>query len=136
MLQRIVLLVVCMLSMSLAGNAQQHHQKSDPKLKAIKVALISDRMALTPEQSAKFWPVYNRYEDEMRLVWREKRALNDAENKAKDKVDRLQALEEKKVQIRGKYKNEFLSVVSADQLAAMYSAEIEFKNMLLKRLRK
>jgi|SRR5690606_1077590 len=135
MLQRLVLLVVCMLSIAMTGNAQQDN-KTDPKIKAIKVALLSDRMALTPEQSEKFWPVYNRYEDEMRVVWRAKRALNDPENKAKDKVDRLQALEEKKVQIRGKYKNEFLSVVTADQLAAMYAAEVEFKNMLLKRLRK
>ncbi len=135
MLQKIVLLIICVFGLAMAGNAQQQ-KKPDPKLKAIKVALISDRMTLTPKQSEKFWPVYNRYEDEMREVWRAKRALNDQKNNSRDKVDKLQQLEEKKVQIRGKYKSEFLSVVSADQLAAMYAAETEFKNMLLKRLGK
>ena len=33
---------------------------------AIKVGYITDKVHLTSEQATKFWPVYNRYEEEMR----------------------------------------------------------------------
>lgn len=135
MLRKIIILVLfCVAGISISSYAQD--KQPDPQLRAIKVGLLSERMKLSPQQSEKFWPVYYRYEDEMRQVWRSKKALNDPKNTSKTKVDELQKLEEKKVQIRGKYKNEFLRVISTDQLAAMYQAETEFVNMLLNRLGK
>lgn len=131
MLRNIILMVLCLVGFCWYGHSQQ---KTDPQIRAIKVALLTERMKLTTQQSEKFWPVYNRYEDEMRVVWRAKKALNDPNNTSNTKVAELQKLEEKKVQIRGKYQNEFLRVVSNQQLAAMYQAESEFKQLLLQRL--
>ena len=95
-------------------------------------------MKLSGQQSEKFWPVYNRYEAEMKVVWRAMRELREKgaeHNNSKQAVDELQRLEEQRVKIRGKYKDAFLKVISADQLAAMYNAESEFKKMLLERLK-
>jgi hypothetical protein len=130
--QKVFFSIVLLMSFAVFCNAQN---KPDQQLRAIKVGLLTDRMKLTPQQSEKFWPVYNRYENEMRTIWRAKHALNDQKGNSKEKVDRLQQLEQQKVVVRGKYKDEFLKVISADQLAAMYQAEQEFKNLLLKRLK-
>jgi len=131
---RKIIAIFCLLSLSLGSIAQQ--QKSD--LRAIKVGLLTERMKLSSQQSEKFWPVYNRYEAEMKVVWRAMRELREKgaeHSNSKQAVDQLQKLEEQRVQIRGKYKDAFLKVISADQLAAMYNAESEFKKMLLERLK-
>lgn len=130
--QKVFFSIVLLMSFAVFCNAQN---KPDQQLRAIKVGLLTDRMKLTPQQSERFWPVYNRYENEMRTIWHAKHALNDRKGNSKEKVDELQQLEQQKVVVRGKYKDEFLKVISADQLAAMYQAEQEFKNLLLKRLK-
>ncbi len=134
MLRSIIIAAICIFSIGFSANAQ-----SDPELKSIKIALLTERMHLTSQQSEKFWPVYNRYETEMRVVWREMRQLRekgDAGNNSKQAVDRLQQLEEDRVKIRGKYKDAFLKVINANQLASMYAAESEFRKMLVERLKK
>lgn len=134
MLRSIIIAAICIFSIGFSANAQ-----SDPELKSIKIALLTERMHLTSQQSEKFWPVYNRYETEMKVVWREMRQLRekgDAGNNSKQAVDRLQQLEEDRVKIRGKYKDAFLKVINANQLASMYAAESEFKKMLVDRLKK
>lgn len=134
MLRSIIIAAICIFSIGFSANAQ-----SDPELKSIKIALLTERMNLTSQQSEKFWPVYNHYESEMKVVWREMRQLRekgDAGNNSKQAVDRLQQLEEDRVKIRGKYKDAFLKVINANQLASMYAAESEFKKMLVERLKK
>lgn len=134
MLRSIIIAAICIFSIGFSANAQ-----SDPELKSIKIALLTERMHLTSQQSEKFWPVYNRYQTEMRVVWREMRQLRekgDAGGNSKQAVDRLQQLEEERVKIRGKYKDAFLKVINANQLASMYAAESEFTKMLVDRLKK
>jgi uncharacterized protein YcbX len=133
MLRTIIIAAICLLSFGYTATAQ-----GDPQLKSIKVALLTERMNLSTEQSEKFWPVYNRYESEMKVVWREMRQLREKGDggNSKHTVERLQQLEEERVKIRGKYKDAFLRVISADQLASMYAAESEFKKMLVDRLKK
>ena len=134
MLRTIIIAAICFFSIGFSANAQ-----NDPELKSIKIALLTERMNLTSQQSEKFWPVYNRYESEMKVVWREMRQLRekgDAGSNSKQAVDRLQQLEENRVKIRGKYKDAFLKVINANQLASMYAAESEFKKMLVDRLKK
>ena len=40
-------------------------QSNDPneKIRRAKIALITERLDLTPEQAEKFWPIYNAYEE-------------------------------------------------------------------------
>ncbi len=137
-LKKIFLFLFCSFIVGQHAFAQPPSRK-DPQLRAIKVGLLSDRMKLTPNQSQQFWAVYMRYEDDMSKVWAAKREYNDPKNpksKSPNKVDQLQRLDEQKVQIKGRYKNEFLKVISTTQLGAMYEAEQEFKKMLLERLNK
>ena len=108
----------------------------DAKIRAIKVALITDKMKLNAEQSSKFWPIYNRYENEMRVVWRGKNDLKNGKGMtAEEMIDERQKLDERTLFIKSKYRTEFLNVISASQLNAMYQAEAEFKKILIERLK-
>ena len=41
--------------------AQPPQGKRD-KVKSLKIAFISDELALTPQEAEKFWPIYNKYD--------------------------------------------------------------------------
>jgi hypothetical protein len=57
-------------------------------LKRDKVAILTELMSLTPEESTKFWPVYNEYDKELTKISDERIALirKYAENAARHGV--------------------------------------------------
>ena len=113
----------------------QDRATPDPKIRALKVEFVTGRMSLTQQQTQRFLPLYHRYSDELLFV---KRKIKNLKNNANSQyqVEERQNLEEKMVEIKGRYKDDFLKIITAQQLAAMYQAEGEFKNVLLEHLKK
>ncbi|TXD48269.1 sensor of ECF-type sigma factor [Polaribacter sp. IC073] len=46
----------------------QHSQESRDKIKALKVAFLTQELKLTSMEAEKFWPVYNKHEEEIDLL--------------------------------------------------------------------
>lgn len=112
------------------------------RIHAIKVAYITDKLHFTSEQSAGFWPIYNQYEMEVRTTrrkFREKYAeanpdeTNDAATLQfiDDNLDYQQEI----LNIRRKYNDEFLKVITPQQVAQLYKTEKEFTRLLIQRLK-
>jgi Spy/CpxP family protein refolding chaperone len=113
------------------------------RIHAIKVAYITDKLHLSSEQSAKFWPVYDDYEQEthhIRDAFFQKYKNN---NKDRD-IDKREAFhyieddldyQEQIIQLKRKYNDRFLKILSTQQVADLYRAEREFKEMLLQQLK-
>lgn len=115
-------------------------QKSE-RIRTIKIGFISERLDLSTEQAAKFWPVYNRYQDELKTVRKEFKQKYKAANPGSDAdmarqfvADNIE-YKEAELNLQKKYKNELLKIISAQQLATLYQAERDFKTMLLKQLK-
>ncbi len=89
------------------------------RLEAYKIAFLTKKLNLSSEEAQKFWPVYNKYIDEIRQVRRENR---------KDEIE----LEEKIVNVRKKYKSEFGQALSADRVNQFFKFDKEFSNTVLK----
>jgi len=94
--------------------------------RAGKSDILGKTMALDAAQAAAFWPVYKLYEAEVQTLGNERLgiiqdlaehfdSLDDA--KAKALLDRQIALEEKKVAVVKKYKDEMLKVLPAKAVA-------------------
>ena len=129
-----IYLYISFLLASLAISGTALAQKDD--IRAIKVSMITDMMNLTAAQSTQFWPVYNRYEGEMRVVYHSRKDLTKQQGmKAEEIIDERQQLDQREVSIKARYKNEFLKVVSAQQLLQMYQAEAKFKQILMDRMK-
>lgn len=139
-LKQVTLLMLMLLTFT-AGFAQSGKQQRMEKIKSIKVGFITDRLQLTPDQATKFWPVYNKYEDELRSVrrsffqqYKDQKKNMDEETSRRFIEDNLEYQEEE-LKIKKKYKNEMLKVISAQQLAELYQAERDFRKMLVNELR-
>lgn len=129
----------------LSVNAVQAQHRSEEEMKKIqdsKVAIITNRLSLTSEQSAGFWPVYNEYSQKRREIHRaQRRIINDkkAEGKTDEQVlgnlKEVQELRQKELDLDKEYQSRFLKVISANQVIELYKAEKAFNDMLLQRLK-
>jgi hypothetical protein len=92
------------------------------RLKSLEIAYLTRELNITPAEAEKFWPVYNKYQEEMRTAM-----TNSKDN---DILERQQQM----LNIRKKYKNDFSNILSADRTNKLYEAEGKFRDMVRKEL--
>ncbi|HZK65298.1 MAG TPA: hypothetical protein VFC34_14240 [Puia sp.] len=86
------------------------------RLEALKIAYITKKMDLSPEEAQKFWPIYNLYAAELRQTRQNATKNNQSE------ID----LDEAILGIRKKYNGQFNQVLSAEKVNTFFKSEKEF----------
>ncbi len=122
--------------------AQRPSQEEMQKIQDAKVAIITNRLNLTSEQSAGVWPVYNEYAQKKRDLHRaQRKIINDrkAEGKTDEQVlenlKEVQDIKQKELDLEKEYQNRFLKIITANQVVELYKAERTFNDMLIQRLK-
>lgn len=92
------------------------------RLQALSIAHLTKVLDLTTAEAEKFWPVYNKYNEEVR------KAMRDS-----TKQDVLEKQQEV-LNIRKKYQKDFQKILSAERAQKIYKAEMEFREMVRKEL--
>ena len=97
-------------------------QSDDSRVEDIKIAYMNRELNLTPEEAHKFWPVYNNYFSEIKQA--RKQYMNDEV-----------AFEERVVQIRKKYKDNFRGILNSDARAnKVFVSEKNLRDLFKKEL--
>nr|WP_295929936.1 hypothetical protein [uncultured Dyadobacter sp.] len=124
------------------AHAQRRSEEEIKKIQDARVAIITNRLNLTPEQSTGFWPVYNEYSQKRREIHRaQRKIINDkkAEGQNDEQVlsnlKEVQELKQKELDLEKEYQNKFLKVITASQVIELYKAERTFNDMLIQRLK-
>ena len=60
--------IITLLAITLFSLLSLQAQEGNDKIESLKIAYITKRLQLTPEESQKFWPVYNQYEAEKKQI--------------------------------------------------------------------
>jgi hypothetical protein len=94
----------------------------ESRLKSLEIAYLTRELNITPAEAEKFWPVYNKYQEEMRTAM--------TNSKEDDILERQQQM----LNIRKKYKNDFSKIISPDRTNQLYEAEGKFRDMVRKEL--
>ena len=128
-------LVLTQFLMLLNSNAQTKKPKSR-EIEAIKIGYITRRLELTPEESQKFWPVYNQYQKELGFLNQQKRQerIKNANN-PDQLIDDDFSFDTKILEMRKKYRYKFTQVISNEKVKRLYIAERDFREELIKELR-
>jgi Spy/CpxP family protein refolding chaperone len=112
-------------------------QERKNNIESVKAAFITQKLELTPEESQKFWPVYNSYQQELKKLVliknSQRRALK--ENPASAPVDELE-IDSEILELRKRYRQEFAKVLPRQKAALVYPAEREFRQQLIEQLQK
>lgn len=112
------------------------------KIESAKIAMITNRVNITPEQAPQFWAVYNEYNAKKQELNRRIRQLNNQSprsnlnnNQLLDGLREVNATKQKLADLDDEYIDRFLKVISPAQLAELYKTEQVFNKMLLNRLK-
>ena len=101
---------------------QQQQQADGGKLKALQIAYLTNKLNLKPEEAERFWPVFNQYQEEIRKARMEGRNLPEVEK------------EQKIVDIRKKYFDEFAKVLNKERADRVFKADNEFRDVIRKEI--
>ncbi|WP_428225392.1 sensor of ECF-type sigma factor [Flavobacterium sp.] len=134
----LVLLVLSTLSFS------QRREEKIEKIKALRIAFISDRLDLTPEEAQKFWPIFNQFEDKHFELRRQKQNLmfqlrpENASSLSDKEVQSLMDQEEKlEIELHNTKKQlakNLQGVIPNQKIMMLRQLEIEFKQKLLEQI--
>jgi hypothetical protein len=108
-------------------------------VRAQKADIVAKTMKLDADQAAAFWPVYKQYEAERQALGNERlgviqdlaehfESLNDA--KAQGLLERSFAIEDKRIALERKYKDEMLKVLPAKTVARFFQVESRLNNLI------
>jgi len=118
-------------------------QNKRDRIKALKIAFITEKLELTSEEAETFWPIYNNFESQresLRKQMATKRRGLDFENltekEAKEIVKEIIAHEEQKTAIETKFLNKLIGVLPSKKIIMLKVAEDKFKRRMLDELRK
>jgi hypothetical protein len=116
------------------------------KVKALKVAYITDELNLTTEEAQRFWPIYNAFDDKQAELRHEKmKAILDrfepgsveklSEKDASSLLVQMEIIEETLFALRKKFIKELQSVLPAKKIIRLKKAEDDFNRQLLRQMR-
>lgn len=135
-------LILLTMALFITGYSQKATSARE-KIESARIALITDRLGLTPEQAEKFWPLYNEFKLKNEGLKKEyetaKAEINPQTATDEDKRKLLNLglnLKEQKVALEKDYSQRMLRVISAQQMMSLRKAEDDFRRMILEQLQK
>jgi len=129
------------------ANAQPglgNNQKRSERLDAQRVAFITDKLRLTPNEAQVFWPVYNEYDAKRHELTKNFRKAADVEGKPFQELTDKEATEladnqlieaQKMLDLRKEYHAKFKSVLPPQKVLGLYKSERDFQKQLIDHLR-
>lgn len=121
----------------------QHNKEKEERIKALKIAFITERLAFTESEAQKFWPIYNAFEDENNKLRRQsynKRKVEDIESltetQAKTLLNDMVSIEEQRHELRQKFMKDLLTVIPAKKVILLKASEDEFNKRMFEEFKK
>jgi Spy/CpxP family protein refolding chaperone len=142
---KLITLLILLISTAAFAQPGSRLKEKKEQVKSLKVAFITNELDLTPEESAKFWPLYNAFEDKQHEIRKQKlkvymdRAGNSddklSEKDATTLLNQMESTEEELHQLKKKFITNLKSVLPATKILKLKKAEEEFSKKLLHQYR-
>lgn len=128
------------------GPLREHFKEKKEKIKALKVAFITTELNLTPDEAAKFWPLFNAFEDRQQEIKKQKlkayleRTDNNAIDKLSEKeaatlLTQMESTEDVLDQLKKKFVSNLKGILPSTKILKLKKAEEQFSKKLLQQYR-
>jgi hypothetical protein len=113
-------------------------------IESMKIAYLTKKLDLTPDEAKKFWPVFNQFSEELKSVRSNRRktgreAKEDFDNLSDKELEKIVdgdiAMRQQELDVIKKYNSQFKQVLPMKKVAALYRAEDDFKKELLEKIK-
>lgn len=143
---KIKFLLPFILLFSLSAFAQVTKEKRE-QIKALKVSFLTTELNLTSEESAKFWPIYNTFEEKERQIkHNQMRAIIQkidetgideiSEKEANSYLSQLQEADEELLALRKKLVADLKPIIGSVKVLKLQKAEHDFNKKLLSKYKR
>ena len=128
-----------------ALGARAQDRRNQEQIKTLKIAFFTERLNLSPEEAAVFWPIYNAHEKEKEALRNQQRQQirerfadldNISEKEARDALDRYLDLEEREEELDKAFYERIAREFSAVRTLKLFRVEQDFRRRLLQEYRK
>ncbi len=147
-MKKIVIIGLYILSMTVAFAQDQpevdpaaQDPKVQEKIKNLRIAYISDKLGLTPDQAEKFWPVYREFSDQRKALRmefaksrRDVNAQNPTPTEQEEQVRLGLELKQKELDLEKDYSGRLMKIITAQQMLNLRKAEGDFQRMILQQV--
>ena len=141
-MKKTIILNVVILFFGMAAYAQKPTTEYDKeKLEAARVAFITNRLDLKPEQAEKFWPLFNQYNEERRKMMVKVSTLNResmqelTETRAKEIIQKRFSIQQQLLDMEKLFMDEITKVISPQQAIKLGGVNREFTRQVYQRHR-
>ena len=128
------------------GSLIQKFKQKKEQIKSLKVAYITNELNLTPDEAAKFWPLFNAFEDKQQEIRKQKlkgyldRADNNTIDKLSEKeatsmLSQMESSEEELYLLKKKFVTNLKGILPASKILKLKKAEDQFSKKLLQQYR-
>ena len=140
--------LLVLFTLAFSWNSFSQTDASRDKIKALKVAFITEQLNLSEQEAVKFWPVYNKFEKKRHdLYYIQRRNLKKDidqlggidkvdEKEAKTITDKMLALDKAEYDTQTNYFKEMRMVISNIKIIKLQNAERDFNRKLLTRFKR
>ncbi|MGY6523053.1 MAG: Spy/CpxP family protein refolding chaperone [Mongoliitalea sp.] len=133
-----LLLTSFFILMSLDGFAQRQEQRSydREKLESARIAFITNRLDLRPEQAEKFWPLFNQYNEQRSAIMETLVSLNRtsmdnmSDAQAKDIIQKRLNHQQKMLDLEVTFMESITKVISPKQAVQLSGVNREFTRQI------
>ncbi len=135
-----VAIITCAVTASAQDKPADNMQIVVEKVRADKKLLVADNMQLTETEAKAFWPVYNKYQDELFLIRvRSSKLINDyrdaydkmTNDTAKKLLDEYLTIESLTLKLRKAYLSRFREVLPEVKVVRYYQIENKIQAALI-----
>jgi hypothetical protein len=137
--------LIIILLFSIQSFAQPKIEEKKEQIRALKVGFITNELALTADEAAKFWPLYNAYDDKQFELRHQKmkayrgRINTDvekmSEKEASNLLAQMESNEDELYQIRKKFVTSLKGILPSVKIIKLKKAEDDFNKKLLEQYR-
>lgn len=144
-------LIITIIGFLLIGSTvfgqKDRRQENRDRIKALKIAHITEQLDLTAAEAQKFWPLYNAHEETMskmrfveRRIMRTRRMQKEGfegitEEESKKMLAEIMKAEKEVFESRQEFRKELKKVIPAKKILKLEFAERTFKQKMLERLK-
>jgi Skp family chaperone for outer membrane proteins len=135
-------LILILLLVSTAVHAQRGNNE---RIKALRTAHITQALDLTSAEAEKFWPIYNKHNDQMEAIRRKERKeimsvirgdMNSvSDEEANDLIDKMLAFKTSEIEHQKALVQELRGVIPPQKILRLRKAEEDFRRKLVETLR-
>jgi hypothetical protein len=129
--------LLCLCALTVTAQKPQNKEFFE-KLFNAKVSELAQRLEMSEEQKTKFAPIYRKYMDEMRSLWKAPKGNKKPQGPPSEEervafAKRRLEIQQQAQTIRLKYIDEFATVLNSHQIGRLYDVEDQIQRKMMNR---